>query len=179
MIKNILFLSALLFLGLSAPAQAQNTAFALTSPDFASGADIPVKYTCDGTNVSPALTWEHVPPGSRSLALIVEDPDAPNGTWTHWVAYNIPPTVHGLPENVPAQPQLTDGTLQGQNSFKKTGYSGPCPPQGKGAHRYFFRLYALSNTFNLSPQMADSGTLKAAIKTHTLGTAELMGRFGH
>jgi Raf kinase inhibitor-like YbhB/YbcL family protein len=117
----------------------------LTSPEFKHGGDIPVRYTCDGEDISPPLSWSDVPITALSLALIVEDPDAPDPAapqriWTHWVLYNMPPDATGLKEGV-TNNQLPPGTLEGRNDWHKTGYSGPCPPVGR--HRYFFKLYAL------------------------------------
>jgi Raf kinase inhibitor-like YbhB/YbcL family protein len=117
----------------------------LTSPEFKHGGDIPVRYTCDGEDMSPPLSWSDVPITALSLALIVEDPDAPDPAapqriWTHWVLYNMPPDATGLKEGV-TNNELPPGTLEGRNDWHKTGYSGPCPPVGR--HRYFFKLYAL------------------------------------
>jgi Raf kinase inhibitor-like YbhB/YbcL family protein len=117
----------------------------LTSPEFKHGGDIPVRYTCDGEDISPPLSWSDVPITALSLALIVEDPDAPDPAapqriWTHWVLYNMPPDATGLKEGV-TNNELPPGTLEGRNDWHKTGYSGPCPPVGR--HRYFFKLYAL------------------------------------
>src|SRR5438046_9481636 len=118
-------------------------AFTLASAAFREGADIPAKYTCDGVDVSPALTWSGAPAGTRGFALIVDDPDAPAGTWVHWVLFNLTATLDALPENVPRTetlPQL-GGAAQGRNDFRKIGYGGPCPPRGT-PDRYVFQLYA-------------------------------------
>ncbi|MES2643637.1 MAG: YbhB/YbcL family Raf kinase inhibitor-like protein [Myxococcota bacterium] len=145
----------------------------LTSPAFSTGGTIPKKHTCEGANTSPALTWTEVPAGTRTLALVVDDPDAPGGTWVHWVAWNIPATARGLPEAV----SPTDAMLQqGQNDFRAIGYGGPCPPRGHGPHRYFFRLYALDAPLTLPPTTTRA-TLDAALAGHVLATAELMGTY--
>ena len=144
----------------------------ISSTAFANESSIPAQYTCDGANSSPELVWTDVPEKTKSLTLIVDDPDAPSGLWTHWVVYNMSAESRG-----PAH-QLPPGARQGKNSFDETGYGGPCPPKGHGSHRYFFRLYALDDMPNL-PSGADSVALKAAMKDHVLETAELMGRYEH
>ncbi len=152
--------------------------FELTSPAFPPNGEIPVVYTCDGKDISPPLEWVGIPPGTKSLVLIVEDPDAPDPeaprmVWTHWVLYNIPPTSHGLPEGVTPD-ELPAGTRQGLNDWKRTGYGGPCPPIGR--HRYFFRLFALDTI------LPDLGTptkakLEQAMKGHIIARAVLMGTY--
>jgi Raf kinase inhibitor-like YbhB/YbcL family protein len=149
--------------------------FTLRSPDFASGADIPRAFTCEGEDRSPALEWSDAPPGTKTLALIADDPDAPVGTWVHWVIYNIPGTARTLPGGVEKKEQLADGSRQGRNDFRKTGYNGPCPPPGK-AHRYFFKLYALSTELTLAPG-ASKSDVERAMAAHILGHAEWMGRY--
>lgn len=147
----------------------------LTSTAFANGAAIPADYTCDGTDVSPDLAWTQPTQSIQSYALIVDDPDAPGGTWTHWVIYNIPATAQGLAEAVPDDPTLPDGTMQGKNSWNTDGYRGPCPPSG-GAHRYFFTLYALDS----APALAAGATkqqLLDAMTGHILYQAVLMGTY--
>jgi Raf kinase inhibitor-like YbhB/YbcL family protein len=146
----------------------------LTSPAFQQGSPIPVAYSCRGRDVSPALIWGEPPAGTKSLALIMDDPDAPMGTWVHWVIYNIPASARGLPEAVPAGPQLKDGSLQGKNSGGQNGYNGPCPPSG--THRYFFKLYALDTALTLSSGASKDQLLKA-MQGHILAQAELMGTF--
>ena len=147
----------------------------LNSIAFGANADIPSLYTCEGRDVSPPLAWTGVPAGTKSLALIVDDPDAPAGVWTHWVVYNLPAQTKSLDENVPKQAKVLHGGFQGLSSFGSIGYGGPCPPPGS-AHRYFFRLYALDTMLNLQ-----AGALKQkvfeAMKGHILGQAQLMGRF--
>jgi Raf kinase inhibitor-like YbhB/YbcL family protein len=148
----------------------------LSSAAFSGGQKIPVKFTCDGSDASPELSWRDIPAGTKSFALIMDDPDAPAGTWVHWVLYNIPAESKELPEAVPKQEQLPDGALQGHNSFRKIGYGGPCPPPGK-PHRYYFRLYALDSKLDLKAG-ATKADVERAMKAHVLGEAELIGRFG-
>ncbi len=150
-------------------------AFNLTSPAFAAGAEIPPQYTCKGADTSPALEWSGAPAHTASFALILEDPDAPAGTWVHWVVWNMPATMHSLPAGVPKHERLNDGTQQGRNSFRKPGYGGPCPPGG-ATHRYFFHLYALDSKLNLATG-ADRAQLDEAMKGHVLAQAEYMGTF--
>ncbi len=152
--------------------------FALTSSAFSHDGSIPAKHTCDGKDVSPALRWAGIPPGSKSLALIVDDPDAPDPkapkmTWVHWVLYNMPPTAGELPESV-AVKALPAGTLEGINDWKRTGYGGPCPPIGR--HRYFHKLYALDVAL---PDLhgPTKTKLEAAMKGHILAEAVLMGTY--
>jgi len=148
--------------------------FHLTSPAFKSGEDIPNEFTCDGPDSSPPLIWTDPPPETETLALIVDDPDAPSGTWVHWVLYNIPATARGLSEGMR---QLPNGTRQGRNDFGELGYKGPCPPRG-APHRYFFKLYALDCKVRLRLG-ASKGELERAMKRHVLAKAELVGRFQH
>jgi Raf kinase inhibitor-like YbhB/YbcL family protein len=149
-------------------------AFELTCTVFPQGNPIPAVYTCTGRNISPPLTWNQPPAGTQSFALIMDDPDAPGGTWTHWVLYNLPASALGLPENVPLDERLSDGSLQGRNSWGKTGYGGPCPPSG--THRYFFKLYALDRLLDL-PSNADAPRLVKAMQGRVLGSTELMGTY--
>lgn len=142
---------------------------------FVIGSTIPSKYTCDGNNISPPLEWEAPPQGTQSFALIMDDPDAPNGTFTHWIVYNISPDTHELPEGIAKESKLSDGSLQGKNSFEELGYGGPCPPKG-GAHRYFFRLFALDRILDL-PAGASKQQILMAIEGHVLDKAEVMGRY--
>lgn len=148
-------------------------AFRLSSPAFADGADVPVRYTCDGEDLSPRLTWSGAPDGTRSFVLIMDDPDAPRGTFTHWVVYDIPPDETELAENVP------NGTIgiSGRNSFGRRGYGGPCPPPKDEPHRYRFTLHALD-----IPSLALSGNVTredvdAKIDAHVLRSAQLVGRY--
>ncbi len=148
----------------------------LFSEAFEDGGNIPVKYTCDGQDVSPPLGWSDPPEGTISFVLIVEDPDAPGGVFTHWVIYNIPADLRRLPEGVPKEGKLEGIGVQGRNDFNKLGYGGPCPPRGP-AHRYFFKLYALDITLNLKPGASKNQVLRA-IEGHVLAYGELMGRYG-
>jgi Raf kinase inhibitor-like YbhB/YbcL family protein len=154
----------------------QTASFALHSTAFAPGDAIPEKYTCNGANVSPPLSWTDPPAGTKSLALIMDDPDAPVGTWVHWVIYNLPASAHELPEGLPATETVTNGARQGTNDFRKLGYGGPCPPPGP-AHRYFFKLYALDIAPPPAPQMTKK-QLETAMAGHILAQTELIGRYG-
>ncbi len=148
----------------------------LSSPIFANGGDIAKKFTCDGADISPQLSWTDPPAGTKSFALLVDDPDAPVGNWNHWTVWNLPSSAHGLPEGMSKEARLPDGSQQGLNDFHRTGYNGPCPPAGK-PHRYFFKLFALDAKLDLKAG-AGKRELDAAIKGHILAQAELMGRFG-
>jgi Raf kinase inhibitor-like YbhB/YbcL family protein len=150
-------------------------AFTVKSSAFGAGAEIPKQFTCSGADVSPALDWSGALAKTASFALIMDDPDAPVGTWVHWVLWNLPPNAHSLPQDVAKREQLDDGSRQGTNDFRKIGYNGPCPPPGK-PHRYFFRLYALDTKLNLAPG-ATRQELDTAMKGHVLGEAEYMGTF--
>lgn len=146
----------------------------LTSPAFNHGDAIPAKFSCDGDDISPPLQWQNVPAGTQSLAVIMDDPDAPRGTWIHWVLYNIPAATSELPENVAPADSLPGGGSQGTSSFRRVGYGGPCPPGG--SHRYFFKLYALDNQLDLAAG-ATKDQLLAAMEGHILGQGELMGTY--
>jgi len=147
----------------------------LNSKAFKASEMIPSKYTCDGADVSPDLIWQSGPEGTKSFALICDDPDAPGGTFTHWVLYGLASTVTALPENLPKQNDLNPPKgKQGTNDFGRTGYSGPCPPGG--THRYFFKIYALDSEIQLSPH-AGKRDLEKAIKGHVLAQAELIGTY--
>ncbi len=150
--------------------------FTLISSVFEEGENIPERYTCEGTDVSPPLHWSVPPAGTRSYAIIADDPDAPVGIWVHWVIYNLPIDLRGLSEGVPTDEQVLDGALQGVNDFKRVGYGGPCPPPGK-SHRYFFKLYALDKVLDLKPRATKAQVLDAC-KGHILAEAQLMGRYG-
>ena len=148
--------------------------FELTSSAFVAGESIPRKYTCDGDDVSPPLGWSDPPAGTQSLALVCDDPDAPVGTWIHWVLYDLPAETRGLPEAVPSDADLAGGGRSGENSWRRLGYGGPCPPSG--THRYFFKLYALDTTLDLSAGASKKQVLKA-MEGHVLAQAELMGTY--
>ncbi len=145
----------------------------LTTPAFAPGEAIPQQYTCDGQDTSPALLWSGVPPGAQSLALIMDDPDAPGGTWVHWVLYNLPPDIAGLEAGVEKSEQVSGLGLQGVTDFRRPGYGGPCPPAGS-EHRYFLRLYALDTRLEL-PGGATREQVDQAMQGHILAQGELMG----
>jgi Raf kinase inhibitor-like YbhB/YbcL family protein len=149
--------------------------FKLTSAAFEAGAVIPPEYTCSGSDISPALQWTDPPAGTKSFALIVDDPDAPAGTWVHWVLFNLPPSSRELPENMAKDAELPGGGRNGRSDFQRLGYGGPCPPPGP-AHRYFFKLYALDAKLQLKAG-ATKADLESAMKDHILAQAELMGRF--
>lgn len=150
--------------------------FHISSTAFAPGEAIPKQFTCDGPDVSPQLTWSNAPAGTQSFALIMDDPDAPTGTWVHWVLYDLPPGTHELPEDLAKQEELPNHARQGITDFRKVGYGGPCPPAGK-PHRYFFKLYALDRKLNLKAG-ASKAEVERTMQGHILGQAELMGRFG-
>jgi Raf kinase inhibitor-like YbhB/YbcL family protein len=148
----------------------------LTSDAFLNGQSFPAKYSCTGRNISPALNWNEPPAGTKSFALIVDDPDAPMGTWVHWVLFNIPADKHNLEEDLPVTGKNVDpnAIYVGKNSSGKIGYDGPCPPSG--THRYFFKLYALDSTISLLPGATKEQVLKE-MQGHILGQGELMGTF--
>jgi Raf kinase inhibitor-like YbhB/YbcL family protein len=151
------------------PATEVTMSLELTSDAFANGQSIPAKYACTGRNISPALAWSEPPAGTQSFALIMDDPDAPAGTWVHWVLFNIPANTRSLQENID-----TSAMSAGKNSGGDLGYGGPCPPSG--THRYFFKLYALDTTLSLSPGVTKEQLLKA-MEGHILAQGELMGTF--
>jgi len=147
----------------------------LTSAAFSEGEPIPAKYTCDDKNVSPPLKWSGAPPGTKSLVLIADDPDAPGGTWVHWVLYNLPASINELKEDQAKSQYLPNAARQGLNDFKHLGYGGPCPPPGK-AHRYFFKLYALDIALELKPG-ATKHDVERAMDKHVLTQGQLMGTY--
>jgi Raf kinase inhibitor-like YbhB/YbcL family protein len=152
----------------------------VTSPAFAAGQPIPQKFTCQGQDISPELKWTNTPANTKSFALIADDPDAPDPrapkmTWVHWVLYDLPATTTMLAENVAKTPTLPDGAKQGITDFKRVGYGGPCPPSG-GAHRYFFKLYALDTMPGLQPGVTKKELLKA-MEGHILVEGQLMGTY--
>lgn len=147
--------------------------FSLSSTAFSDREKIDLIYTCDGKNISPELSWEHAPSKTKTFALIVSDPDAPNGTFYHWVLFNIPNHVKELAENITSLPE---GTKVGKNSAGEQEYMGPCPPKGSN-HRYIFSLYALDTSLDL-PEDADAETMLAAMQNHVVGETELKATFG-
>jgi Raf kinase inhibitor-like YbhB/YbcL family protein len=157
-------------------AKGGSMALELTSSSFSAGGTIPKQSTCDGQDSSPQLSWSAPPAGTQSFALIADDPDAPAGTWVHWVLYDLPGTARELPEGSPKQEELPTGGRQGKNDFGKIGYGGPCPPAGK-PHRYFFKLYALDAKLNLKGG-ATKADVERAMKGHILAQGELIGRYG-
>jgi Raf kinase inhibitor-like YbhB/YbcL family protein len=147
----------------------------LKTTSFTPGGFIPKRFTCEAADVSPALAWTDPPAGTQSFAIIEDDPDAPSGTFVHWLVYDLPASYRKLPEALSGNDQMAGGGRQGTNDFSRTGYSGPCPPPGK-PHRYFIRLYALDAKLNLRPA-ATRNELDSAMQSHILAQAELMGRF--
>ena len=151
----------------------------LTSPAFKPGGFIPKRHSCQGADVSPALAWAQVPPGTKSFALIMDDLDAPAGIWVHWVLYDLPGGLTGLAEGLSKQAGLPDGSKQGRSwgvaDFERVGYSGPCPPPGR-AHRYYFKLYALDGLLGL-PAQATKAQVRKAMRGRVLGQAELLGLY--
>jgi Raf kinase inhibitor-like YbhB/YbcL family protein len=143
---------------------------------FAEGQTIPTRYTGDGADLSPPLTWSEVPEAAQSLALICEDPDAPRGIWSHWVLFNLPSESRQLEEGIPPRADLPNGAVQGTNDFGKLGYGGPAPPPGK-PHRYFFKLFALDTRLTLRSGAKRQEVL-TALEGHVLGQGELMGTYG-
>jgi Raf kinase inhibitor-like YbhB/YbcL family protein len=153
--------------------------FEITSTEFRSGGEIPIRYTCEGEDTSPALAWRDLPAGTRSLVLIVDDPDAPDPaapkmTWVHWVLFDLPPESRGLPEGAGSGKGLPEGTRVGRNDWKRADYGGPCPPIGR--HRYFHKLYALDRRLSL-PDQPSKQDVEAAMQGHVLATAELVGTY--
>lgn len=144
------------------------------SSAFKEGEMIPMKYTCDGEDISPPLSWEGVPEGTKSIAIICDDPDAPMGTWVHWVLFNLPPGTNTLPEAVPPEAVLENGARHSINDFRKLGYGGPCPPSG--THRYYFKIYALDIVLGLQSGASKADLLKA-MEGHVLSEGQIMGRY--
>lgn len=146
----------------------------IISSAFSDGAMIPQKYTCDDNDISPPLKWSLAPDGTKTFALICDDPDAPVGTWVHWVLFNLLGNINELSENIPTMEVLTNGAKQGKNDFGKIGYGGPCPPGG--THRYYFKIYALNVELDVEPGITKSDLLKA-MEGHVLSEGQLMGRY--
>jgi len=146
----------------------------LKSSAFDNEGKIPKKYTCDGDDISPPLSWKSIPEGTKSLAIVCDDPDAPMGTWVHWVVYNIPADIRSLNESIVPEKEIENGGIQGMNDFKKIGYGGPCPPSG--THRYYFKIYALDTEIALEPG-ANKSKLLIAMEGHILAKGDLMGKY--
>jgi Raf kinase inhibitor-like YbhB/YbcL family protein len=168
----------LILLALSRPADAQNTPkIGVASSAFAAGAPIPDPYSCKNPNAgSPTLAWNGVPNDAKTLVLIVKDPDAPQGTFIHWVVYNLPGTLTGLDANVPPTEKLANGGLQVANGLGQIGYLGPCPPPGSAPHHYHFELSALDTALDLRPG-ATAAEVEKAAQGHVIATGELLGTF--
>lgn len=177
-IRSIFLVFSLLYTAATLAEGERNMALTLKSPDFNHLGEIPKTFTCDGQDISPALSWSELPPHTQSLVLIVDDPDAPDPakpkmTWVHWLLYNIPPAATQLSRAVAAA-DLPAGTQQGKNDWKRTGYGGPCPPVGR--HRYFHKLYALDIELpNL--HQPNKAQLEAAMAGHIIGQTELIGTY--
>jgi Raf kinase inhibitor-like YbhB/YbcL family protein len=148
----------------------------LASPAFMDGQTIPPRYTADGDNLSPPLAWQGAPKNTRSFAMLCEDPDAPKGTWSHWVVYNIPNTAEELREGVPLKPEVQEGVQQGVNDFGNLGYGGPAPPENDSPHRYIFSIFALDDALDFDGR-PDRQTLLDAMNGHVLAEAELTGMY--
>jgi len=172
----LILFGAVILRGQTARPGAGSMNFKISTTSFPADGIIPKRYTCDGEDGSPALSWGGAPQATKAFALIADDPDAPVGTWTHWLAWNIPASTNQLSEGVSKDAQLADGARQGVNDFGRIGYNGPCPPPGK-PHRYFFKLYALDSVLDLKPG-ASRKELEAAMRGHVLHQIELMGRYG-
>jgi len=158
----------------SEPAGEKKMEIKITSSAFEDGGLIPPKYTCDGADVSPPLQWQKAPAGTASIAVICDDPDAPMGTFVHWVLFNLPADTTQLAENIPAVDTLPNGAKQGVSDFRRVGYGGPCPPSG--THRYFFKIYAVDAKFDI-PGRADKAALLKAMTEHILGQGQLIGKY--
>ena len=178
----ILLMLAVPYLGLGCKPSSNETnkgdlpmSIEVTSTAFKAETSIPKQFTGDGADQSPSLRWSEPPSGTKSIALICDDPDAPRGTWVHWVLFNLPAQARELDEGVPTTETLGDGAKQGKNDFGNIGYGGPAPPKGK-AHRYFFKLYALDVTLDLAPG-ATKAQLVDAVKGHILAEGQLMGTY--
>jgi Raf kinase inhibitor-like YbhB/YbcL family protein len=156
------------------PPEEEQKALSLSSPAFEEGGEVPDKYSCDGKNISPPLSWSGVPVGTGSFVLIMDDPDAPGGVFTHWVLFNLPPDILELAEDIPNKSELESGALQGKNGMGRTGYFGPCPPGG--THHYRFTLYALDKPIDLAAGVSKERVLET-MEGHILAEAQLMGTY--
>jgi len=159
-------------------AAGEEMGFSIKSSDIKAGERVAARFTCDGEDLSPALEWEGAPDGTESLALIVEDPDAPMGTFIHWVIYDIPGAVSGLKRDASKTAAITGGMKEGVSSFGRVGYNGPCPPPGHGEHRYYFRLRALDIKELDVKKGADQADVEAAMNGHVLAETSIMGTYG-
>lgn len=166
----------ILFLGVAMASSSHAASFKISSLDFNHNAVMPTEFTCEGANKAPRLQWHGVPANTKSLVLICDDPDAPAGTWVHWVVYNIPATKIDLAYITDRSEKLSDGTMQGLNSWPHVGYDGPCPPIGHGIHHYHFKLYALDTMLNLKPK-ASKQEVETAMKNHVIAQTELVGLY--
>jgi Raf kinase inhibitor-like YbhB/YbcL family protein len=175
-VKALTMPMVLALLVLPRPAKAQNT-LTVTSSAFAAGASIPLAYSCKSPSVeSPPLAWKGVPASAKTLVLVVKDPDAPRGTFIHWVVYNLPAGLSGLDAGVPLSETLANGAFQGANSLGRMGYLGPCPPPGSAPHHYHFKLSALDTALDLKPG-ATAEEVESAAKGHVTATGDLVGTF--
>jgi len=178
MIRATVAALAISVVATAAEQEAAMAQFSLSSPSFRNNQPMPAKHSCEGADASPALKWEGAPASTKSYALICDDPDAPGGTWVHWIIYGIPASVTELPENI-AKTESVDAlgnAKQGMSSFGRVGYGGPCPPRGHGVHHYHFRLYALDTDLNLTGR-ASRHQLEAAMKGHVIARTELVGTY--
>jgi len=177
---NVLFATAVLGClvtagGVDKPNPPKVMSLQITSTAFSEGQPIPAKYSCEGSDISPPLQWTNTPANTKSFALIADDPDAPMGTWVHWVLYDLPANTTGLPEDVAKTQVISNGAKQGLNTWPRLGYGGPCPPPGK-PHRYFFKIYALDAMLGLKPGQTKKELLKA-MEGHVLAEGQLMGTY--
>jgi len=171
----VLFLSLAVISGcIAGEKEVSMEKISVSAEAFKEGNLIPEEYTCDGDDISPLLSWKGVPANAKSIALIMDDPDAPMGTFVHWVLFNIPANTQKLQKGIPEDKTLADGSRQGTNDFRSIGYGGPCPPGG--THRYYFKIYALDTMLNL-PAGATKADVEKAMKGHILAQGELMGRY--
>lgn len=173
-----IFITLLLHLNIEVSAEkgGEPMSFTIKSTAFKEGGTIPRQYACDGTDISPQLSWEGAPAGTRSFTLIMDDPDAPMGTFNHWVLYDLPGDTKELSEGIPKEPTLPNGAKQGITSFRRIGYGGPCPPKGP-AHRYFFTIYALDvPTLGPGPR-ASKDEVETKMQGHIIGKAVIMGKY--
>jgi hypothetical protein len=175
-VLKVILVMALGLVGAAAAQPDQASSIVIRSSAFLEGGIIPKRYTCEGADWSPPLSLSRVPRGTKTLALIVFDPDAPGGTFTHWALYNLPGDVSTLPENLPRTPSIIDGGLQTLNDFGRVGYNGPCPPPGP-PHHYHFQIYALATALRLASN-ADARALREAMRGHVLASGETVALFG-